>query len=1247
MKRNLFSLFHIFICLFIVLSLVITLGCARRPPTLSMQLTNKKVIVSHIGEVIHDTRYVDDSIRYRIYYVNNLNQNNDLTIIDELDAHLSIVKVFNNGKYDKQSHMVIWEIKNVAAGQGGFVEFEAIVGKAELIRNKAVIQTQDRQDIQTNTVETAVLHRSNIGWIPFETGSIPGDEPRSYMKDETTMGMMINFDIPGMFVQEVKVDGVTYHRLSIPGYATNFDLGNPELPILGQTLEVPYGVNFNVEIVKSKSVPLQGYNILPAQEIEIPFDRIQQKNFALNKATYLTNAKYPPESTFITADDIAVIRGHRLAFLKVNPIRYNPLTKEITAFSNIEVRLKYDHPAQIQRIDKRLESMAFEGLLRSAVLNYKSSGRMTQYDSPGDWTEGADYLIITHGRFYKKNDPTNPIVRFRNWKQQKGLKTKVVDIANIGKGTASDIKNFIQTAYDTWKPVPTYILLVGDAGDDTGKVLIPTNYETVHPYSKYHFGTKTGTDLYYTTVDGDDYFQDIYIGRLPNDTLEEARIVINKILDYERKPPTQSDYYKNGTLVSVFEDRKKSKNQEGSDGQEDQYFIFIEVMEEVYQFLKNKGYNPQRIYTKLGTYKDGPKKYENGTSIPKYLQMPQFAWDGTTKKLADAVNNGTFILHFLTHGGRGGIGPPTFLRNHVQGLKNGALTPVLFAHACAISWFDNETDNDGPVPIDWRTDNKLECLGEHFLRHDKGGAVAIMGATRVSSTLISYLTLGVYEALWPEFKPNPPISKDPMATGELPNVQMGPLVRIGQINTFSKVYMANYISKYDKYRKTEFEMSHVFGDPEMPVWTKMPATLKVQHPKGIGSIDTQDFVIKVMDNSSKKAVQIAVVGLTRGDKILDSKQTNLGGIARFTLYSPGIGDINITVTAHNYRPYISQIMVSAGGAVLNRLAPEDGVENTEVHVGGIKFIGTQKVTISFDGKDKLTTQTKNGSFGQPGAADVKFKVPSPYPLGPVNILTHGQNPDLYAIDVFHVRSANPVDLYTYSQKDSSTWHLHSSGDNPTWDNPEIQLYESNKPVDSNNLKTSGIYTIKANIYNRSKYAAKNVRVTFKWADYGVGQPLWNAIKTVTLDVSANSKSVAELSGWTPPRTGHVCIIAEIYHIEDIKTSDNIGQENLHIGPSSSPAQVRFLVYNPTNKPASVNLELRQFIKSGQEEEEKLWPSWIRHPDPQVIPPGDSREAWVIIDPPPDVPSGQQAEFALTAFIDRQVIGGINFIIIKK
>jgi hypothetical protein len=480
---------------------------------------------------------------------------------------------------------------------------------------------------------------------------------------------------------------------------------------------------------------------------------------------------------------------------------------------------------------------------------------------------------------------------------------------------------------------------------------------------------------------------------------------------------------------------------------------------------------------------------------------------------------------------------------------------------------------------------------------------------------------------------------------QLPTVNTVPLVKMGQVEVFSKVYMANCYS-HDVHRQESFEMYHTFGDPEMPVWTREPINLTVDRPDGIGAVGIQDFVVEVTETGNGNPVANAVTVLTRGDSIIAYRETNPAGIVHFTLSSVGTGDLDITVTAHNYRPYQDTIRVTDSGGTINRLNPGDGPEGQVFYVGGRNFqIGGETVTIQFGTQEEQVNTDAEGKFGQSGT-NVEFTVPSPSQLGPVNVIAHGETSGRYAVDVFQVRSANPIDLYIYSQWDNTTWHLHN-GANPTWNNPDIRLYDSdNSPVSSNNLVVGQQYTVEAAIHNDTDFPANNVKVTFKGVTFGVGQPApaWGVIGTDTLDVPANATRTA-VAQWVPPRTGHLCIQAEIYHNEDINGDNNKGQENCDVSSTSSPAKVPFLVFNPTDKPAALHLELRQIRKR---KKDRIWPATIVHPDPQVIPPGESKEAVVEIDPDKiHIFPCRIAEFALTGFINGEVVGGANFIITRK
>ena len=836
--------------------------------------------------------------------------------------------------------------------------------------------------------------------------------------------------------------------------------------------------------------------------------------------------------------------------------------------------------------------------------------------------------------------------------------TTVIDIASIPSGqTAADIRNYIQDAYDNWDPAPTYVLLVGDSD------FVTTNYQRAngsdieHGYGPYN-GANVGTDLYYGTVDGADHYPDIFVGRISVETLAQATNVFNKILAYEQNPPANANYYSDTSLVQLFEDVRPTTPgppQIVGDGREEATFRIIEFAEEIFPFLQNGGYTPNRIYDRSGNFANGPQQYENGTALPAALTIAGgFPWTGGTADISNAINAGNFLVIYDGHGNRQGWGRPSFTNTNEAALANvvpgtnppAVLPPVIFSFACETGWFDNETDDDTALAVNNRnTANNAESLCEAFLRHQNGGAAGVLGACRVSYEENDFMMLGAVTAVWPAFNPDPPFSG-----GTMPDYSIAVLNRLGQVNTFSKIFMANAYEDDE----LQFELYHTFGDPEMPVWTAQPTRLIVASPQGIGSTGQQDFVVTVQDANTNSPVNMAQVSLTKDGTLLATRQTNPAGIARFTLTGLSAGTAELTVIATNHIPSTTNVTISAGGGQINRLDPADGPESQVLSVGGLDFSGGEAIDISLGSVMALSTaSSSSGTFGQAGEAAVSLSIPSPYLPGPVNIVAYGRGSMKYGVDVFSVRTANPIDLYTYSQWDSSTWGLHS-GDNPTWDNPEIQLFDAatNQAVESNNLVVGHTYRIEASVHNDTGFAANNAQVTFKWANFGIGQPdqVWQNIGTVSVTVPGNSISRAGTS-WSPGSTGHICLMAEIYHLEDINTANNSGQENCHVGPTSSPAEIQFEVWNPTRKPVKIYFELRQLLlKENIKEGDVLWGARLAHPEPQLIPPGQRTKATVIIDPATAVTKirpGKTAEFALTGFVNGKIIGGVNFRITKR
>jgi len=302
---------------------------------------------------------------------------------------------------------------------------------------------------------------------------------------------------------------------------------------------------------------------------------------------------------------------------------------------------------------------------------------------------------------------------------------------------------------------------------------IPTHYATVHPYH----GTRTGTDLYYSTVDGSDYFPDINLGRLSVDTPTQANKRVSDIIGYEKAVVTDSNFYKKAAIAAYFQHYSSGYDSRRFAQTAEDVAIFLSDPNYLGQYSVDRIYyvesdvNPRYWATVSWNFGGGPAG-NPGTVLPSRLLKPTFAWSGNSSDISSAINSGRFLLIHRDHGAEWGWGDPYYHTSHVQALTNSSKLPVVWSINCQTGWFDNETDETG--------DNTLSDavhFSEAWERNSNGGAVGVIGATRVSySGHNDRLVWGWTDAVWPGFE-----SYSPSNTSfNNPVWEMGPVLNYGK-----------------------------------------------------------------------------------------------------------------------------------------------------------------------------------------------------------------------------------------------------------------------------------------------------------------------------------------------------------------------------------------------------------------------------------------------------------------------------------
>jgi len=288
----------------------------------------------------------------------------------------------------------------------------------------------------------------------------------------------------------------------------------------------------------------------------------------------------------------------------------------------------------------------------------------------------ADYIIITHELF---RDAIAPLADHR---ASQGLRVMTVDVQDVydefsdGIFDPHAIQRFLQYAFENWSPpAPLYVMLAGDATWAFDKKVARDWGKTCYIPSimKYTISWgMTSSDNSFVCVSGNDRLPDMYIGRLPVNTVEEAQAVINKILEYELHPEI-SDWRKRVCLAC------------GSGS-------FFELSAD---HLHNE-YIPR------------------GFDVPRLYTNPQSKYFGSTEEIVDIFNSGVSVLNFIGHGG-GGVffDAELFLLEDIVLLNNATRLPVMFSLTCFIGYFDNP----------W-----TPSLGEELFRADGKGVVATFGS---------------------------------------------------------------------------------------------------------------------------------------------------------------------------------------------------------------------------------------------------------------------------------------------------------------------------------------------------------------------------------------------------------------------------------------------------------------------------------------------------------------------------------------
>ena len=378
----------------------------------------------------------------------------------------------------------------------------------------------------------------------------------------------------------------------------------------------------------------------------------------------------------------------------------------------------------------------------------------------------VDYVVITHSTFAESIEP---LVEFR---RSQGLTTMIVDIDDIynefsdGLFNPFAIQKFLRYAYNNWQqPVPTYVLLVGDAHYDYKRATVEihrrefgSNYNLYPIFVPTYHGWapesgETSMDQRFVNVSGDDPLPDMLIGRLSVQTPEVLDGIVEKIINYEKNLETG---LWQGTLIQVADDHTDHSNDS----------IFEESRDELVQEIIPVGYDTRQIYLRK-------------------IKSPEL----TRSTIKSAINKGALAIEYAGHGGIQTWADESIFRiEDVVDLRNQYL-PFVITTTCLNGQFDKPQQVGN------------FCLSEQFL-FGKYGAIATLSATRLTyGSANAEFDRDLFEAFFRAAQESP----------ELATKSVPPPPTIGHIIADAKISFLNRIRNRSWIPGTE--QYTLFGDP--------------------------------------------------------------------------------------------------------------------------------------------------------------------------------------------------------------------------------------------------------------------------------------------------------------------------------------------------------------------------------------------------------------------------------------------------
>ncbi|MCS6927892.1 MAG: C25 family cysteine peptidase [Saprospiraceae bacterium] len=569
-------------------------------------------------------------------------------------------------------------------------------------------------------------------------------------------------------------------------------------------------------------------------------------------SVYNEDAFFP--GTLAELKEPFVLRDARGQALWLYPVQYHPTRRILRVYRTLTIRLTQSSKPGFNECTSCMvaPSRAFLALQQRLFVNgpAKSIVERQKAETP------EKMLIITPLAFLPELDT------FIAWKRQRGLSVEVVTTDEIGSNKADAIFTFVKQYYT--EHGITYLLLVGDDA-------------AIEPLMRpYIEGRRYACDNCFGYLSGDDHILDVFVGRLHATTPQQVRLMVRRILEYEKTPllDPQNDWMSAGMAVASDEGQHYGDDDQADweHGNEWKAKHLVDGYTWYWEFYDGS-------YGAFSPTPGHPTADKEGNPLPNDLR--------------EAIRQrGVSLFNYTGHGWEEGLVTGNFDINIVRTLDNPGRYPILIAVGCSPGDFTNDA----------------ECFGEAWQRAGHTTTGQPWGGIA-----------GFFSSVLQSWAP-------PMEAQDAMNQYLVDADGITLHPTLGAMAAAGYASMIAAYGWEGEEMAdfwNPFVDPTTVPRTRFPKSIVAQHP------DTLEWEATAL--SVTCPVEGALAALYAQDQVIAIARVS-NGMARLVFDPLTLtGPLTLTLTQFNYLPYQKQLEVRLPSGAFIAIA---AVRFTDAGVGG-------------------------------------------------------------------------------------------------------------------------------------------------------------------------------------------------------------------------------------------------------------------------------------------------------------------------